>query len=219
MCCLPRCLLLLLLVAIAFLPAASANAQPTPGDVVVNELLYDPPPTEGAPGEYVKLLNRSDRTVDLSRFAIADSRDEPAPIASEETLLAPGDYAVLVQDGEAFAAAFAAVEFIEPGSWPQLNNGGDTAQLLNEGEVIDAVPYEPGWGGEDVALERLDPAGPSDDAENFGSSTAEIGTPGASGVSVEATGAGSPRLSARANRLRSTVSSERFSNSTYSPAS
>ena len=179
MCCLPRCLLLLLLVAVAFLPAASANAQPAPGDVVVNEFLYDPPSAEGAPGEYVELLNRSDRTVDLSRFAIADSRDEPAPIASEETVLAPGDYAVLVRDGEAFAAAFAAVEFIEPGSWPQLNNGGDTAQLLYEGEVIDAVPYEPGWGGEDVALERLDPAGPSDDAENFGSSTAEIGTPGA----------------------------------------
>ena len=82
MCCLTRCLLLLLLVAVAFLPAASANAQPAPGDVVVNELLYDPPSDQDA-GEYVELLNRSEETVDLSRLALADSRGElTAPVAA-----------------------------------------------------------------------------------------------------------------------------------------
>jgi hypothetical protein len=150
--------------------------------VVVNELLYDPPSDQDA-GEYVELLNRSGQTVDLSRLALADSRGEPAPAASTETPLAPGAYAVLVQDAEAFGAVFpdAASEatVIEPGGWPQLNNGGDTAQLLVEGAVVDAVPYAPSWGGEDVALERIDPAGPSDAVENFGSSTVEVGTPGA----------------------------------------
>jgi hypothetical protein len=170
------------LIAAALLGAAVAPAAaqetPAPGDVVVNEILYDPPP-ESDSGEYVELLNRSDRALDLSSLALADSRDEPVPVTSEPQTLAPGEYAVLVQDGEAFAAVFPEIAFIEPGSWPQLNNGGDTAQLLAGGVVIDAVPYEPGWGGADVALERIDPAGPSGEASNFGNAEAEVGTPGA----------------------------------------
>jgi hypothetical protein len=48
------------------------------------------------------------------------------------------------------------------------------------GTTIDSVPYAPSWGGGDGrSLERIDPAGPSSAAFNFGSSTAEAGaTPG-----------------------------------------
>jgi len=171
-------LLLATTILLATTMPCAAQAAPAPGDIVVNEILYDPPP-EAAPGEYVELLNRSGQAFDLANFEIADGRDEPVPVTSDSQTLAPGERAVLVQDGEAFAAVFPEVRFIEPGSWPQLNNSGDTARLLLEGTVIDAVPYEPSWGGEDRALERIDPAGPSDDAENFGNSTAEVGTPGA----------------------------------------
>ena len=49
--------------------------------------------------------------------------------------------------------------------------------MLGDDE-IDAVPYQPGWGGADASLERRDPLGPSDRASNFGTSTAGA-TPGA----------------------------------------
>ncbi len=150
---------------------------PDPRDVVINEIAYAPPETDG---EFVELLNRSEKTFDLSQFAFADERGEAVPVTDAPTRLAPGEYAVLVRDAEVFAQRFPGVEAVEVSSWPALNNEGDRPALLFEGELIDAVPYTSGWGGGGGAtLERIDPDGPSQSASNFGSSTApEGGTPG-----------------------------------------
>ena len=180
-------LALLFALSLLFLWAASvASAQdaPAPRDVVVNEVFYDPPDEDQ---EFVELFNRSDKTFDLSRFAFSDANADLVPVTVTARTLAPGGYAVLARDGAAFEAAFPETAFIEPGDWPALNNGGDTVTLYYTAAagapaVIDAVPYEPGWGGHDNAhsLERIDPAGSSDSATNFGSSTAENGaTPSA----------------------------------------
>ena len=164
---------------LAALLAAPALAQaPAPGDVVVNEIMYDPP-SGGANNEWVEVLNRSDRTVDLAgvsvRDAVATSDPVPGPL-----VLAPGAYAVLVKDGAAFAAAFPGVPFVELARFPSLNNTGDTAALALGGTVLDAVPYEPLWGGNDASLERKDPDGPSTQRSNFATTTDPAGgTPGA----------------------------------------
>ncbi|NBC15733.1 MAG: hypothetical protein GVY18_00280 [Bacteroidetes bacterium] len=150
---------------------------PDPQDVVVNEILYDPPEADL---EFVELLNRSDETFDLRRFALADNRGDPVSLTDAPTPLDPGAYAVLVQDAEAFRQAFPDVAVIEPPSWPTLNNGGDAVVLSVDGSAIDSVNYAPSWGGDGVALERIDPAGASNNRFNWASSTADAGgTPGA----------------------------------------
>lgn len=149
--------------------------EPVPGDIVINEIMYDPPETDQ---EYVELLNLSDKTFDLGQLQLADNRLQPVPIPPSPLL--PGGYAVLVRDASAFGAAFPGVPLLEVGSWPALNNSGDTSVLLLGEIVIDSVAFQPAWGGEDVSLERIDPEGPSSSRFNFGSSVAPAGgTPGA----------------------------------------
>lgn len=156
----------------------AARAQPAPGDVVVNEIQYAPTPSTN---EFVELFNRSGETVDLASCEYADANLDFDPVAASPTPLAPGAYAVLVRDPAAFQSAFPDVAFLAPAGWEALNNGGDRVALRCDGVTVDAVPYDDAWGGSDGAsLERVDPFGPSDEASNFGSSTAPGGaTPGA----------------------------------------
>ncbi|WP_420454828.1 lamin tail domain-containing protein [Rubrivirga sp.] len=165
---------------LSLLVATSVVAQaPAPGDVVINEILYDPPPPQPSGNEWVELLNVTDGPVDLGGLVVTDGGSASAPIPAGTTLDA-GAFAVIVRDGEAFAAAYPSVPFIEVDGFPALNNSGDRVALVRGTTEIDAVPYLPSWGGADASLERRDPLGPSDQASNFGTSTAAGGaTPGA----------------------------------------
>ncbi len=172
----------LLLLVLCPLATAGTQAQtvPEPGEIVINEIYYDPPDEQA---EFIELYNRSDGTFDLSVLLFSDSNRDLTPVTDAPTPLPPGGYAVLTRDSAAFKAAFPGAAFTEPESWHVLNNGGDTVLLYGpDSTEIDAVPYEPGWGGDDnfSSLERIDPAGPSGSAFNFGSSTDPRGaTPGA----------------------------------------
>ncbi len=161
-------------------PEAQAQTAPQPGEIVINEIYYDPPDEQA---EFVELYNRSDRAFDLRLLSFSDSNRDTTALAEAAHVLPPGGYAVLARDGAAFAAAFPDAAFIVPPTWHVLNNGGDAVILYGlDGAEIDAVPYAPGWGGSDnfASLERIDPAGPSDSAFNFGSSADPRGaTPGA----------------------------------------
>ncbi|MEM6645912.1 MAG: lamin tail domain-containing protein [Bacteroidota bacterium] len=145
------------------------------GDIAVNEIAYAP---AAANNEFVELLNLTDKTFDLRQFTLADSRDSPVPIVNTATSLLPSAFVVLVRDGEAFAAQFPGVAFVEVPSWPALNNGGDAVTLRFEAVTIDSVFFDPAWGGAGSSLERRDPAGPSNAAANWGTAFADGGTPG-----------------------------------------
>ena len=160
-------------------PAAGQSA-PDSGDVVVNEIQYAPTPSTN---EYVELYNRSDEPVALEALEYADANGDFASVTTADTMLSSGAYVVLVRDPEAFESEFPAVDYLAPDGWDALNNGGDEVQLRHAGSgaVLDAVPYEPSWGGSDGAsLERIDPSGPSTQASNFGTSPSDGGgTPAA----------------------------------------
>lgn len=160
--------------------SAAAHAQaPAPGEIVVNEILYDPPAPQPSGNEWVEVLNRSDRAVDLTGVALADAAGTSDPVAGS-VILQPGEFAVLVRDADAFEAAYPGVPYVALTRFPALNNGGDTVALQLDGEVLDSVPYTSSWGGSDASLERRDPDGPSDAAPNFGTTTNPAGgTPGA----------------------------------------
>ena len=158
-------------------PLTRAQA-PAPGDVVINEVMYDPPAPQPAANEWLEVLNRSDRALSLGGVAVADEAGVSDPVPGP-LVLAPGTFAVLVRDGEAFAAAYPGVPFVEVDGFPTLNNSGDRPALVLGGAELDAVPYAPSWGGADASLERRDADGPSVQA-NFATTTDPAGgTPGA----------------------------------------
>ncbi len=148
-------------------------------DLVLNEFLYDPPSTDN-PGEFVELVNRSDKTFDLRDFTLNDGTGEDQPVTAEAAFVAPGAYAVLVQDLEAFGAVFPGVDAIEQPAWSALNNTGDAIVLRYQGAVVDSLFYRPTWGGDNASLERRDPAGPSSVSVSWATTTdLRGGTPGA----------------------------------------
>lgn len=155
-------------------------ATPTPRDLVVNEVMFDPPPGQPSTNEWVEILNRSERTFNLADLRFADSSSALLPLAGLPTPLAPGAYVVVGRDATAFAAAYPGVPFVAVLGFPTLNNDADRpAVLLADGTLIDAVPYRVSWGGVDASLERKDPNGPSTSARNFATSTdAARATPG-----------------------------------------
>ena len=147
-------------------------ATPAPRDLVVNEILFDPPPGGPSTNEWVEILNRSERTFNLANLRFADATSALLPLAGTPTPFAPGAYVVVGRDAAAFAAAYPGVPFVTVAGFPTLNNDADRpALLLADGTVIDAVPYRVSWGGTDASLERKDPNGPSTSARNFATST------------------------------------------------
>ena len=147
-------------------------------DLVINEFLYDEP-TSDNPGEFIELFNRSDKTFDLRDFTLNDAVGDDTPITEQAAFVQPGGYAVVVEDGELFAAIFPDVPFVEQDGWSALNNGGDAIVLKYQGARIDSLFYQPSWGGEDASLERKDPDGPSSVASNWATTTdVRGGTPG-----------------------------------------
>lgn len=168
-----------LLAALALVAAPAAAQAPAPGDLVVNEFLYDEP-AEGSPGEYVEILNRTDRPFDLQDFTLNDAIGPDEPVTTGPTTIGPGGYAVVVEDAELFQAVFPGVPFVEQPRWSALNNTGDAVVLRYRGALVDSVAYRPSWGGDGAALERKDPAGPSSVAANWATTTdVRGGTPGA----------------------------------------
>ncbi len=171
---------LILLVLLALAASLPARAQaPAPGDVVVNEISYDPPAPQPSANEWVEVVNRSGAAVDLAGLRIVDSGGGTSAAVAGPLVVAPGGFAVLAANGTAFAAAYPGVPFTALASFPTLNNTGDTVRLTLGGADLDAVPYLASWGGTDASLERRDPAGPSTSASNFGTTTDPArGTPG-----------------------------------------
>ncbi len=162
-----------------------------PGSVVINEILYDPPP--GCP-EYVELFNVTPHRINLGGWIIADHRDTslhprtslPEGIAS----VPPGGFAVVTSDS-ALLRYFSpivhekGVLIVHP-SWSSLNNTGDHIVMIDHaGRAIDSILYSPSWHNPAVdittgkSLERISPALPGNDARNWSTSADRSGgTPG-----------------------------------------
>ena len=175
-----------------------------PRDLVINEFLYDEPTTDN-PGEFVEVFNRTDRAFDLRQFTLNDGTGDDQPVTTDARFVAPGGYAVVVEDGALFAAVFPGVPFVEQPSWSALNNSGDVIVLKYQGTTIDRLQYTPAWGGEDASLERKDPDGPSVQANFATTSDLRGGTPGARNSRFEIDRVGPQLTAATASRDGRTV--------------
>ena len=171
-------------------PVEASSVQP--GEIILNELL-PAPFAEGS--EYIELYNRSQQTLSLTGLALATRKADGSistlyPLSTITTPLEPGGYVLLsklLSGVEAFYL-ISSPQALHEVKLPVLANNGATVVLLRLTDltVIDEVSYSPKWHDsaikdpKGVALERLDPDKPTQDATNWHSAaeSAGYGTPG-----------------------------------------
>jgi hypothetical protein len=164
-----------------------------PGDLVINEILFDP---FAGNVDYIELYNSSSRiltTADLI-IAEADASDPEtvvdfASLGESARLIFPYDHFVLTASKELVQAAYftpSPGNFLEVPDMPNYPDDQGVVILLREDlEPLDRVVYSDEWhyalidDKNGVSLERIDISRESQDADNWhsASSAAGFGTP------------------------------------------
>ena len=160
------------------------------GDVVINEVLYDP---RVGGYDFVELYNRSQKVLSLAGWKMANESGgvigSPMVITSASVLLLPGKYVALTESPSNIATEYplSHTDRLFFTDLPSYNNGEGTVVLqAPDGTTLDLFRY-----GDDlhftllndkegVSLERVDPDRPSDDPTNWHSAADAVGwaTPG-----------------------------------------
>ena len=162
-----------------------------PGDLCINELLFNPGPGEP---DYVELLHCGSSAIDLSTVFLGnvDPAGNPAslePVSEQQRLLFPGDYLVITADTAALHRRFPDLDPLRLSGRKDMPSYPDEAGVVcltdQQGRVLETVAYRDDWhfalvaNRENVALERIRPTGPANDPGNWQSaaSSANYGTP------------------------------------------
>jgi len=161
------------------------------GEWIINEILFNP---RSNAFDFVEFYNNSNKIFDASKLFIAN-RNSSGVISSIKPLSAvpfyvfPGDYIVETEDAANLALQYLVKNpdnVLIVSSPPSFSDNEGTVVALNfQGNVVDEVKYKDDWhfklidDPEGVSLERIDPAGLSQDQANWHSaaSTAGYGTP------------------------------------------
>jgi hypothetical protein len=165
-------------VSILFLILTAALFAASPGDIVVNEIMFNGPES-GTDNEWVELYNITIGPIHLdSTWTLTDGEGtfDFAPIN-----IMGGSY-LTIEVNENSTVPFPFTPDIDAtGFGIALGNSSDDIVLLEGTTVIDSVTYDDAWGadGDGPSLERIDPLGPSNSSSNWGPSTVDAGTPGA----------------------------------------
>ncbi|MBD3617806.1 MAG: lamin tail domain-containing protein [Gracilimonas sp.] len=201
--------------------AVEVSQPLAPGAVVINEILYNPLANsdDNLPDqtEYVELYNPSDYAISLEGFYLHDELDENGevrallPVSTHYKWIPANGYVVVYAEDQAttFNESRLAKYFKLQGESDQfkarinrsslsLTNSDDAVYLADStAAIIDSVFYDESWQNpnlydtDGVALERINPEGPSNDKSNWSSSTrVNGGTPGEQNSIFQESGAG-----------------------------
>ncbi|HEX2616901.1 MAG TPA: lamin tail domain-containing protein, partial [Flavobacteriales bacterium] len=160
------------------------------GDVVINEVLYDP---RGSGSDFVELYNRSSKVLSLAGWKLANVEDgvidNATVITSASFLFMPGTYVAIMEDSVSIIANYPlghSDRYLQA-DMPSYNNGEGTVVLLAaDDDTLDLFTYNDDLHFEllnetdGVSLERVDPARPASDNSNWHSAAETVGwaTPG-----------------------------------------
>jgi hypothetical protein len=161
---------------------------PVAGDLVINEILFNP---EGDGSDYVEILNVSNKRLALDGLLIRNTSNDNEEVLSTDLQLEPQGIALVTEDALGTAVAYPSNDdsvFIE-NRLPPFNNGdGNVSIIAIGGQAIDSVDYDEDWhfslldDVDGVSLERIDPSGPSQAESNWQSAASAsgvgFGTPG-----------------------------------------
>lgn len=171
------------------LVGASSEAQA--GDLVINELMFNP--VSGGT-DFVEVFNRSQKVLRLSDLYIsavtADGVPEKLyPASLKRIPVIPGSHWILVPNAiilEKFHQLRAPWIVSETSGFPSMpDDFGRVAITNSKGTVIDRVDYDQNWhfsllsSQDGVSLERIHPDGPSQSSQNWHSAayTSQFATP------------------------------------------
>jgi Lamin Tail Domain/CHU_C Type IX secretion signal domain/Bacterial Ig-like domain len=140
------------------------------GDIVINEILFNPKPNAN---DFVELYNKSNKIVNLKNLYITNRSSTGAlgtiyQATTDNYLFFPGDYIVLTEKAQLVTANYIAKNmeaFIEMPTLPSFNDDEGNCIILNQqGRVIDDLAYSEKWhfaliaDEEGVSLERVNPS-------------------------------------------------------------
>lgn len=162
----------------------------SPGDIVINEVLYDP---RVGGYDFVELYNASTKTLSLADFKLANEENGTisniTAITTQAVLLLPGQYMAITENTANIAAEYPlghADRYFQT-DLPSYNNGEGTVVLMDvDGDTLDLFRYNDDLhfellnSTEGVSLERINPSRPSSDNTNWHSAAEAVGwaTPG-----------------------------------------
>lgn len=166
-------------------------ADATTGEWIINEIVFNPKPNAF---DYIEYYNNSNKIFDAAKLYIANRNSSGAvssikALSSIPVYIFPGDYIVVTEDAGNLALNYLVKNpdnVLVISSLPSFPDEVGTVIALNfQGSVVDEVNYKKSWhfklidNDEGVALERIDPARPSQGETNWHSaaSTAGYGTP------------------------------------------
>lgn len=168
--------------------------SPEPGDILFNELLFNPLP--GDP-DYIELYNHSGKIIDASRLQIVTIHNDIgdtsqlSQVSSEKRCILPASYYAITADAERISERYfsADVEHLfKTASLPPMSDKEGHLALFNrELDRIDEVYYNEDMhfsllsGFEGISLEKSSPGNKSEEKSNWhsASESAGWGTPGA----------------------------------------
>lgn len=171
--------------------ASFALPEPiAPGDVVINEVLYDP---FGSGGDFVELYNRSNKVLSLSGLKLANVSagvvSTGLVITNDAVLLLPGEYALICEDQFNVVTNYpqSNTDRFVVADMPSYNNGEGSVVFLDASDSVldrfdynDDLHFELVNSPEGYSLERVDPDRPTSDNTNWQTAADAAGkaTPG-----------------------------------------
>ncbi len=162
--------------------------QPSPGDVVINEIMQNPAAVSDSAGEWFELVNTTASPIDIEGWTIADVDFDSHVISNGGPLVIPANgYLVLGNNDDNATNGGVSVDY-NYGSSFFLANGDDELVLLDGGLTeIDRVEWDngatfPDPNGASMALD--DPANDNNVGANWCTASTpygdgDLGTPGA----------------------------------------
>jgi hypothetical protein len=171
---------------------AGIPEKPGGGDIIFNEILFNPPPYGF---DYLELYNRSTRIINCSGLFLS-GRDmsgalkNPFVLVKEERAFFPGEYLLLTENPDWVLHNYplsGAAQILSVSALPSMPDDFGKVVLLDaSGESIDELDYDHHWHSPllanetGVALERIRADGPVSLSANWTSAAASAGygTPG-----------------------------------------
>ena len=167
----------------------SVPVQALQGDVVINEVLYNP--LDGC-SDYVEIYNASNHSVDLATLRLANKDEEDtsgykniAVLSDESRLMMPGTFLVVTENPTAVKKCYYAKNpdnFIAVKSMPSLPTKEGNVAIINKWlEAIDYFEYNDKMqfyllsSTKGVALERINYYLPTNDESNWHSASQDCG--------------------------------------------
>lgn len=152
------------------------------GDLILNEFMYRP---STGYVQYVEILNRSSRYINLNGWELRRRADAPSPggtFIDMDFPIQPGEFIVITPDSTSLKSIYGTLSAIQMDNFPgyTITQPDEIRLFSGDNQLVDSLRYDPStWSGDGVALERRDPDVSAIYRENWGESPHPLlGTPG-----------------------------------------